>query len=781
MKTLQNFLFVLQRFKTSSILNIVGLSVAFAVFSVITIQTYYDFSYDRNIKKAKHIYFYSNYYLSDGRYNFWTSTGNAKYMADKFPEIQNYCALSSVSNKLFDTDDGAGNKRQYKAYSTLSTGGFLDLFTPDILEGDARQAFTEPGKAMITQSAAKTMFDNRNPIGQKIYYHNSDKSVTVVAVCRDFPENSTLKNGIYTILIDDNPSSWNYSVYFEIDPQQVASCIDKMNTFDEETLRFLEEQPENRMEARLTPLSKRHLYFPEYGSGNITTTLSLLALGILTLAIALINFVNFSVAMAPSRVRSLNIQKILGSGTRRLRFVIAGEAVLFAGIAFLIALFLIVLFQSGTLSKFISADLSLTNNTGILIGIGAGLSVIAFLSGIYPAHYVTSFQPAMALSGSFAVSKKSSGLRNVLTVIQFCAAIILIVTAGFIKIQHDYLVNYSWGYQKENIVYVSATDLKSNESILPFGEELKKQAGITDYAISGFVPGSIQMGWTRDFLNKQIYIYSWPVGDDFLRFFGVPVVVGRDFSSTEDARPQLVVNEKFLHKYDFTAEEVLGQEIFCFDTTGVVVGIAKDVNFSSLKTPIEPMTFVSFGNDAALRAYYNHYLFIKIAGGNPAQTVESVGKIWLKFSDEPFNPIFLDAELNNLYQNETDLAKFITLVGLLAIIIAVMGVYGLIVFNAKYKQKEIAIRKVNGSTIKEIIWLLNWNVLIQLGVAFVLAVPVAYIIVHRWLENFAYKTPVYWWVFLLGGIIILLITVITVSAQSYKAAKRNPTWALNSD
>jgi putative ABC transport system permease protein len=211
------------------------------------------------------------------------------------------------------------------------------------------------------------------------------------------------------------------------------------------------------------------------------------------------------------------------------------------------------------------------------------------------------------------------------------------------------------------------------------------------------------------------------------------------------------------------------------------VGIAKDVNFSSLKTPIEHMTFVSFGNDASLRAYYNHYLFIKIAGGNPAQTVESIGKIWAKFSDEPFNPIFLDAELDNLYQKETDLAKFITLVGLLAVIIAVMGVYGLIVFNAKYKRKEIAIRKVNGSTIKEIMLMLNKNVLLQLGIAFVLAVPAVYYIVNKWLENFAYKTPVYGWVFLLGGVIILLITLLTVSAQSYRAARANPTKALNSE
>jgi putative ABC transport system permease protein len=343
----------------------------------------------------------------------------------------------------------------------------------------------------------------------------------------------------------------------------------------------------------------------------------------------------------------------------------------------------------------------------------------------------------------------------------------------FIKIQHDYMRNYSWGFERENVLYIPVKT--SDINVATFENELKQNPNILDCTISAALPGNINQNWGMEIGGKEVYFASWIVRSDFLDFFGMKVIDGRNFTTSDDGKSRLICNQAFLKEYEFS--KITGTKMD--DSDFEIVGVIDDIHFESLHSNIKPLFFVT--QSLAYHAKYGIYFFIKVDGNNTLQTVESIEKIWKKLSDEPINLNFLDANMDKLYEKESNLAKLISIFGVIAVIIAVMGVYGLIVFNAKYKQKEIAIRKVNGSTIKEIMLMLNRNVLIQLGIAFVIAVPVAYFIVQKWLESFAYKTPVYWWVFLLGGMIILLITVITVSAQSYKAAKRNPTRALNSD
>jgi putative ABC transport system permease protein len=205
------------------------------------------------------------------------------------------------------------------------------------------------------------------------------------------------------------------------------------------------------------------------------------------------------------------------------------------------------------------------------------------------------------------------------------------------------------------------------------------------------------------------------------------------------------------------------------------VGIAKNVNYSSLKDSIQPMAFAIMGDDQM------QWIILKISGKNTPATINYIKKTWEKYSDEEFDIKFLNKSLDDLYKNESNLAKLISIFGLVIIVIAIMGVYGLIVFNARYKSKEIALRKVNGASVKEIMLMLNRSVLIQLAIAFVVAVPLAYYIVHRWLEQFAYKVPIYWWVFILAGLLVLAITVIIVSWQSYKAANANPVEAIKNE
>jgi putative ABC transport system permease protein len=769
MKTLQNFLFILKRFKTSSILNILGLSVAFAVFAITMIQAYYDFSFDRNFKNSKDIYLFSKLWDLTNEQMASISIPLAQLIADKSPEVQAYCVLGVGSDKFKLPNDQFSS---FKLDVTTSNEGFLDVFTPHILAGDAKQAFTERNKVMLTDDAAQLLFGKKDPIGQVITCDTT--AYTVVAVCERFPNNCSLKNGVYTTLLganDYDQMNWyNYEGYFLGNSGDMRALQAKLNRAE-----YLNLEDDTLEGAELTPLADS--YFLQIKgkeeTGSLATTLSLMAIGILILVIAFINFMNFSMAMIPSRVRGINIQKIVGANPQRLKFLVASEAVCFALCSFIFALFLIVLFNKTDLHTFFPADLSLEKNIPLLLLIALSGIVLSVVFGIYPAYRVTSYQPAMALSGSFSQSKQSVFLRNLLITLQFFFAIVLIIVAIFIKIQHDYMRNYSWGFERENVLYVP---VKTGDiDVATFENELKQNPAILDCTISAALPGSIGQNWGMEIEEKLVYFTAWVVRSDFLDFFGIKVVDGRDFTPSDDGKSRMICNRTFLKQYEYS--KIVGTTIG--GRNFEIVGVIDDIHFESLHSDIKPLFFIT--QSLEYHAKYGIYFFIKVAGNNTLQTIESIKKTYEKLSDEPVDLNFLDANMDQLYEKENNLAKLISIFGVIAVIIAVMGVYGLVVFNAKYKQKEIAIRKVNGSTIKEIMLMLNRNVLIQLGIAFIIAVPVAYFIVQKWLESFAYKTPVYWWVFLLGGMIILLITVITVSAQSYKAAKRNPTRALNSE
>ena len=771
----RNFFFVLKRFKTSSILNIIGLSVAFAVFSVTMIQVYYDFSFDRNFKNSDRIYEFSQRF-SEGQRGITMPTPLAKEMSDVFPEIKSYCLTTFFGTSSFDIPGINGSKIRKTENITHATVGMLAVFTPEIIAGDARSALNEKNKALISESTARKFFGNANPLGQTIFLHFEKIPLTVTAIYKDFPKNCSLTNGIFTYLADDEPYNYNYKGYFEVLPKDLNKLLGKLNgkKFYGEQISQRISKPELKITGDFILLHKMHFYFLDMsGSGSLTTTLSLLAIGILTLVIAYINFLNFSIAMAPARVRGLNIQKILGAKPRNLKFAVAAEASLFSLFSFFIALFLVYMLKSSSIYEYFSADLSLQNNWQILFLIGCSSIVIGLIFGLYPARYVTSFQPAVALCGSFSMSGKNMKLRNVLITLQFISAITLIIVSTFIRIQNSYMQNYSWGIQKENIVYVPYGQLKI--PMKTFGEELMRDPRIIDCTASQFIPGDVGMSWGRDFEGKKISASIWPVQPNFLRFFGVKVLEGRDFTASDTIRGKqgIIFNQKF--QKDFHLKNIVGKVFSGFDNNLTIVGTAKNINFSSLKDTIQPMAFAVFNEN------WMHWYFIKITGKDTPVSINYIKKTWEKYSDEDFNLKFLNQSMDELYKNENNLSKLISIFGLVIILIAIMGVYGLIVFNARYKSKEIALRKVNGASDREIMLMLNRSVLIQLIIAFIVAVPLAYYIVHRWLEQFAYKTPVYWWVFLLAGLLVFAITLMTVSSQSYKAATANPVEAIKNE
>ncbi len=776
----RNFVSVLRKFTTSSIINIVGLSVALLVFFVVLIQVHYDFTYDRGYKNADRI---AQFYVDFGR-DSWVTLDYVNQQdpfetQQKVPELKSLCLVSGIGNgeTAIDLNAEGGMPQTFQVNVRQTNPGFFAVFTPEIVRGDTTRLLDEPGRALISEKTAERLFGQDDPIGKVLYAHDGTEQWVVQAVYRDFPANSSLENGIYTYLKERPRGSWGCKAYFLVDTD-LKALQEKINSEEvrgkEAAERLREKSDEGYTELCLTRLNDHYLTYSGLmsGSARLPTTLSLLAIGVLTLLVAFVNFVNLAMAMAPSRVRGICIRRVLGINRTTLRLTIAGESVLFVLLSGGIALLgLWAVSRSAFAQDFFPAmDVPLSAYAVLLAGVFGIVLLFSFLVGLYTMRYSTSFDEAEVLKGSFASGVKASGLRNALVVLQFATAIALICISIFIKQQNDYMLRYDWGFDREQVAYIPLKGMEGNAHLL--GEELLRDARIKNYCLADYLPGSLYSTMGTSYKGQLVSSFIWSVDEHFFDFFNVTLLEGR-LPEADSIPKEVMINEAFLRDYGFKAGEVLGTNYNGFH----VVGLAKDMNFQSLRERIKPMSFWVAPDEGD----NFQYLLVKLTGNDLVGAVDHIRQVWGGFSSEPFELHFLDDHMDQLYQKETNMAKLIGLFGLLVVLIAVMGVYGLIVFTTKQKAKEIAIRKVNGSSVREILLMLNRNVLSLLGVAFVIAVPVAYYFIQRWLENFAYQTPVHAWVFLLGGLVVLAITLATVSGQSYRSATANPTRALNKE
>lgn len=770
---LKNFLFLLKRFKTASILNIIGLSVAFAIAIVVSIECYYNATYNRNFEKSDTIAQLTLRDLNEDNSNITFSMPFIKEMTDQYPEMKTNCILGwnpSLNVYVKDTNPS-------KVYIYLSparaTSGFFDVFTPKIIRGSTTNFDEGTDKIVITEKTATKLFGNENPIDKTIQLKDSDKTYTIIAVCEDFAKNSLLgeSDGIVKLEFNSDKIEWSYRLYLNVENGTQEILTQKINDF------IKAKDKESKRDRVFIINYLKDDYFKV--SNNKTMFISLLALGIIVLMIAYINYVNISVAMIPSRIKAINIQKILGASRLKIRLMIICEGIGFAFIAFVISLLLIHLFSDTSLSQLFSADLNLSNNLNIIFILGILFLILIIIIGIYPSIYASSFPEAITLKGSYTLSKEGSKLRNVLIVVQFIAAISIASIAYFIKIQNEYMKNFSTGIQKENIVYLPLRNIKTD--LKTFGDEIIKNPQVLNYTFSESFPGEVGMGWGRNFLEKNVSFTSWPVSQNFLDFFGIKIIAGDDFTTSRNdtlSPEQIIVNNRFLEKYNFTQEQVLKKDLYGF-SDGIVQGIAGDVNFASVYYPIEPMAFVVLNGKYREKRF--RFIFLKISDTNVESTIDYIKQTWYKYSDDDFELTFLDKKMNDMYKAESNVSLLISIFGLVTILITVMGLYGLIVFNAQYKKKEIAIRKVNGSSEKEIIVFLNKQTITLFLIGLALSIPLSYYVISKWLESFPYKAPIPAWLFIASGLLVFIISIATVSWQSWRAATNNPVESLKND
>lgn len=792
MKTIiRNFISVLRRFKMATILNILGLSVAFAAFMVIMMQVDYDKNFDTFHKNADNIYRVEFQWDKES-----TQAVLSRPMANVFmnfsPHIVAGAVTSPFYNETFYSVDKGVEKSTYMEPTMIVDPSFTDVFDFDILDGSV-DALKEPGKVLVPESLARKIFGEESAVGKQItakeskgllvgFFTTPEGNYTIGGIYKDLPLNSIIRNAIF-LKMDEKADLHNwgnssYNFYVRLDHPESAKDLvsDFLVYYKKNELGKNMSWYSGEPNFRLTRLPDVHyatdVTFDMTPKSSRQTVLVLIAISLVILIIAGINFTNFSTALTPMRVKSINTQKVLGSSDGVLRFSLLMEAVCISTVAYFLALWMVHMAGNSTIEKLVDADMSLFAHPLLLSATALIALLTGLLAGLYPSYYMTSFSPALVLKGSFGLSPAGRRFRNVLICIQFIVSFTLIIGSMFMSLQNRFMQNSPLGYDKDQIIVTNLTApvLKSSDA---FRSSLKTFSGIEDVTYGEFMLSSQDqyMEWGRELKGENIQFQCMPIDPSFLKVMNIPVTEGRDFREEDalTAEGAYIFNERARNLYDIS----LGDKI----DGANIVGFIPDIKFASFRTEVTPMAFYVRGKGYGGGA---DYAYIKVKGDSNLQAAMAHVKSVLNeiHPDYPFNVKFFDQVLNTLYEKEENLSSLITLFSLIAVFISMVGVFGLVVFDSQYRKKEIGIRKIMGSTTSEILIMFNKTYIYILCICFALAAPVAYYAIHKWLENFALKTPVYWWVFMLAFLLVFCLTILTVTFQNWRVANENPVYSI---
>jgi putative ABC transport system permease protein len=604
---------------------------------------------------------------------------------------------------------------------------------------------------------------------------------------------------------NENPNNWNNPYYIQLaDGASPDAVVEKMKEAllrllnvehelyaDEETV----EQYIKMATPRLNPLTE--LYFSSDVStayhevGNRLTTYTFIAIAVLIILIAMINFVNFFFALIPVRIKAINTYKVFGASTLRLRFNFIIEAVGLVATALAVAALFVELFAETPMLNQLSTSISFSNNWGIALVVVVVAIAAGIVASIYPAFYITRFSPAMVLSG-FQASAPGRRLRYTLVAVQYFISITLIICSLFIHRQREFMLGYDMGFDKENLLVVDklpaeavfeSFDLENGLSQVrrdAFAERLTQNPAIVDVA---FANGSLvtpsRMQWGRNVDGKGIYFNVYPVSWDFLQLMKIDIVDGRDFCSSDETTVNgvYIFNEDAARKVGIKVHDKIPGHRSDAD----VVGICRDFNYRPMQYNIEPFAFYIFGK-YPWRVCEHLYVRTMAGADIPAvkeYIMQTIAEYAPSAPADSYDVTLFDAELEQQYQKEEKLSSLITLFTMLSILISVIGVFGLVLFETQYRRKEIGIRRVHGSSVSSILSMFNIMYLRIVAICSLVAVPVSYLVIDRWMQQFAYRATMAVWVYLLAIAIVVAITVATVTARAYKAANDNPVDAIN--
>ena len=779
---IKNLLHVIRRFKLATTLNILGLSVAFAAFMIIMMQLQFSFGFDRFHKNSDKIFRVETISHAAPGYLGVLSRPLATAIFESSPHIVAGAITNSFILPLVFQVENEGVLHHFNERGLTVTPEFTDVFAFDFVEGTA-DALRMPQHAMIPLSLAQRLFGNESAIGRHLIV-NQNTTLTVGAVFRDFPNNTIVENVIHIGIPpeqDINSQVSRFATFIRVTDASVVPTLFEnfKRTFNAQAA-WGEDfcWDETGFRLRFTALPEIHftsdVRLDRTANTNRQVLFILLAVGIAIIVIAAINFTNFSTALAPMRIKNINIQRVLGAQQHTMQFTLISEAVAFSLVSSGIALLLVYLFANSELANLMTADLSFSAQPLIIGGTALVALLVGLLAGAYPARYMTSFEPALTLKGNFALSPAGRKLRNTLIGIQFVASFALIIGTSFMFLQNRFIQNSDLGFDRDALIITNIGRIPEHRDAIVY--QLKTHPTIENVTFAEMILGSFEqhMSWGRQYNGEQIGFQFLRVHYNFLEVMGIELAEGRHFRQEDAYSGAFIFNEAARRQFGFELNSVLEpsnpQDVL---PAAPVIGFVPDIKFASFRSAIEPAAF--FVGDSPLGRQTSQTYIQLTSGANLREAMTHVRRTLADFSPGfPFEIRFFDEVLQRTYESERNLSMLILIFSLIAIFISIVGVFGLVVFDSECRRKEIGIRKVLGSSTGGIILMFNKAYFKILVICFVIAVPIAWFTVNRWLENFAYRTPMYWWVYVLALVAISAITVLTVTIQNWRVANDDP-------
>lgn len=794
MKTiLRNLFYTLKRFRTASVLNLLGLSAAFAAFVLLMMKVSYERNFDTCYPHADRLVMLN---LSEAKGSNHVSIlprGPIDYLIQQVPGIEYGTIYSPAwSKQAFYTDPK--NPQYFYEEPWAVYPDFGKIIGLKFVEG-SDQEMNQPESVIISESYARKLFPKGNALGSYLYADTPDwrsPEATKFRICgifEDLPENCQFKNDLFVPMGKLQENDWgsqNFYAFFLLKPGVSVEEVNQQITATGVDERLFTGEP-GTQKLYVFPIQKLYydMYSPYYfKTGSRNTMTLLVSIGFLIILIACINLINFSTALAPMRMRSINTQKVLGSSNGELRRALTLESVVIVLVSWLLSLCIVAALIHLNVLSFMGFTPSLLVYWKYVVYTGLIALLTGIVAGLYPAWYMTSFPPALVLKGNYALSGKGQRLRTILIGFQYIVSFALITTAAFIFLQNRFMRNHDLGIDKDQILVASLPQQPFHSSpYRKFDSQLKSFAEIDDIAYAKWELGASE-GYTQyAFTYKgtqygHLYIDVTP---NFCRVMGLHILSGSDFLPSDSiytSQLNFIATQDLQQESGIPAGETL--DFFPWGMKALLKGYVNNVQFTSLKMNPVPYVFCPNG------AYSNQVLpfaYVRVKAGSDMDTAlkhirETISDC---FTGYPTEVKFYDQIYGQLYQKETDQQKIITWFSLLAILISLVGVFGLIIFEAEHRQKEIGVRKVYGASIQQILWMFGRSYLILSVVCSLIASPIAWYAVSEWLKQFNERIPISPWVFLCTCLLISAITLVTITIQNYRTATSNPIDCLKSE
>lgn len=777
--------------KGYSAINIGGLAIGLSCCILIGLYIWDEYNYDRFHSNYENIYRVVNRQVqADEVYDVAVSPGPlAEALKADFPDVKQVCRIGKKRwNGVLQL-----NGVSFEPKNVLSTdNSFFELFDFTLTEGTAEKALLGPDEIVITETAARNLFGARwrtmQVLGQQIQWDNK-RLLTLAGVAADPPTNSHIQFDVLLSLKSDelDPHSYNwdsnsYHTYILVNPNTDKIALDKK--IHKYLKKYLHD---TSITMSLQPLSEIYLYsdfdfHTDWAkTSDILYVRIFIAVGLVVLLIAIFNFINLATARAMSRAKEVGVRKVVGAVHKQLITQFLSESLIMTFLAVMLAMVMLP-FLLPLLNDISGKSLRIPfhePNFGFFIF--AFTIVVSVIAGVYPAFYLSTFKPAKVLKNLF-ITRSGQMFRKTLVVGQFTFSIALIIGTIVIYNQLSFLQNKNLGFDQSQLLHLTMkNDLRNKASWLKADlQQLTSVAGVTETS-TNLVDVTNSTGaikWEGQQPDDEFLMTQINVDPDFVRTTGMQMVAGRNFNPliATDTVSAFIINETAAKRMGWTPEQALGKSLTLWQYPGTVIGVVKDFHFRPMTTPIEPFLLHYWPRESPSG------LFIKLKASQIAEAISAVEKLYKKYDNKTAAHYqFVNDVLENQYRTEQNTGRIILYFSVLAILVSCLGLFGLATFAAERRTKEIGIRKVLGASVSNIVTLLSQDFVKLIVISIVVASPIAWWSTNKWLQDFAYRVDIEWWMFVMAGMSSIAIALVTVSVQSIKAALTNPTRSLRTE